>query len=67
MPERTEWRLNGQRVPLRLTGASTVAQLKARLHHALGMPPAKQKLHIDVCFDFFLFEYFMNCFYNNMY
>lgn len=50
MPERSEWRLSGQRVPLRLTGASTVAQLKARLHHALGMPPAKQKLHIDVRF-----------------
>lgn len=48
LPERTEWNLAGQRVPIRLPLTSSVGQLKQKLSQALGMQPAKQKLHLDV-------------------
>ena len=55
MPEKTEWRLNGQVVPITLPLTDTVASIKAKIQDDTGMAPAKQKLYFDVRIE--LFQY----------
>lgn len=50
LPDKAEWRLNGQLLGYSLAPRDTVAQLKARLQDDTGMQPAKQKLHLDGLF-----------------
>lgn len=50
MPEKSEWRLNGQFVSMTLPLSDTVAVVKARLQDETGMPPAKQKIFFDGMF-----------------
>lgn len=48
MPEKSEWRLNGQMLNYNLPLNENVANIKAKIQDDTGMPPAKQKLFFDV-------------------
>lgn len=48
MPEKTEWRLNGQLLTYTLPLSESIASLKAKVQDDVGMQPAKQKLYYDV-------------------
>jgi splicing factor 3A subunit 1 len=48
--DKSEWRLNGQVIPMTLPLQDTLTVVKARLHEATGMPPGKQKLQLDTLF-----------------
>ncbi|KAL4714663.1 hypothetical protein ACJJTC_012580 [Scirpophaga incertulas] len=48
--ERAEWRLDGRTLSLSAALAQPVAELKAALQRATGMPTAKQKLHYEGLF-----------------
>lgn len=50
MAEKSDWRLNGQVINLSLPLEDAVSTLKAKVQEATGMPPAKQKLHLDGLF-----------------
>lgn len=50
MPEKSEWKLNGQVLGFTLPLADNVANLKTKIQEELNMPPAKQKLFFDVSF-----------------
>ncbi|XP_041988896.1 splicing factor 3A subunit 1 isoform X2 [Aricia agestis] len=49
-PERSEWRLDGRALPLQVSLASTVGELKSMLQRSTNMPTAKQKLHYEGLF-----------------
>ncbi|KAL1132268.1 hypothetical protein AAG570_010225, partial [Ranatra chinensis] len=48
--DKPEWRLNGQTISLVMHLSENVAAMKAKVHEATGMPPAKQKLHWEGMF-----------------
>jgi len=48
MPEKPEWKLNGQVLSYTLSLTESVGSLKAKIQEELTMPPAKQKLFFDV-------------------
>lgn len=50
MPEKSEWRLNGQMLNYTLPLNENVANIKAKIQDDTGMPPAKQKLFFDGMF-----------------
>ncbi|XP_066246637.1 splicing factor 3A subunit 1 [Euwallacea similis] len=50
MPEKSEWKLNGQMLSYTLPLTESVANLKAKIQEELSMPPAKQKLFFDGMF-----------------
>ncbi|XP_066149646.1 splicing factor 3A subunit 1 [Euwallacea fornicatus] len=50
MPEKSEWKLNGQMLAYTLPLTESVANLKAKIQEELSMPPAKQKLFFDGMF-----------------
>ncbi|KAH1012185.1 hypothetical protein HUJ05_011385 [Dendroctonus ponderosae] len=50
MPEKSEWKLNGQVLGFTLPLADNVANLKTKIQEELNMPPAKQKLFFDGMF-----------------
>lgn len=47
MPEKTEWKLNGQVLTYTLPFGESVSNLKAKIQEEINMPPAKQKLFFD--------------------
>lgn len=53
VPEKAEWKLNGQMLTLTLPLSETISNLKAKLQDETNMPPAKQKLFYDVSFCIF--------------
>lgn len=56
MPEKPEWKLNGQMLTFTLPLPESVVNLKAKIQEEINMPPAKQKLFFDVsCFKLLLF------------
>lgn len=48
MPEKSEWRLNGQMLSYTLPLTESITSLKAKIQDDVGMQPAKQKLYYDV-------------------
>lgn len=50
MPEKPEWKLNGQMLSFTLSLPESVANLKAKIQEEINMPPAKQKLFFDVSY-----------------
>lgn len=48
MPEKPEWKLNGQMLTYILPLPESVANLKSKIQEEINMPPAKQKLFFDV-------------------
>lgn len=50
MPEKPEWKLNGQVLSYTLSLTESVGSLKAKIQEELTMPPAKQKLFFDGMF-----------------
>ncbi|CAH0395629.1 unnamed protein product [Bemisia tabaci] len=50
MNDKPEWKLNGQTIQMSLPLQDSVAVIKAKLHDATGMPPGKQKIHMDGLF-----------------
>ncbi|KAF7280365.1 splicing factor 3a subunit 1 [Rhynchophorus ferrugineus] len=50
MPEKTEWKLNGQVLTYTLPLGESVSNLKAKIQEEINMPPAKQKLFFDGMF-----------------
>lgn len=50
MPEKPEWKLNGQMLTFTLPLPESVANLKAKIQEEINMPPAKQKLFFDVSY-----------------
>ncbi|KAG8237922.1 hypothetical protein J437_LFUL017451 [Ladona fulva] len=50
MSEKPEWRLKGQLLTLTLPLTDTVSVIKAKVHEETGMPPGKQKLHLEGMF-----------------
>lgn len=55
LPEKAEWKLNGQVLTLTLPLTETISSLKAKLQDETNMPPAKQKLFYDVSMQFNFF------------
>ncbi|KAK0088919.1 hypothetical protein PV325_010240 [Microctonus aethiopoides] len=47
MPEKPEWKLNGQTMNITMQPNETVAAMKARIQEQTGMPPGKQKLQYE--------------------
>lgn len=68
LPEKTEWKLNGQMLTLTLPLSETISNLKAKLQDETNMAPAKQKLFYDVSFEvvwchkYFMSSAFRECF-----
>lgn len=58
MPEKSEWRLNGQMLTYTMPLSETIASLKSKIQDDVGMQPAKQKLHFDVSI-FFIFVFYI--------
>lgn len=50
MPEKPEWKLNGQMLTFTLPLPESVANLKSKIQEEISMAPAKQKLFFDVSF-----------------
>ncbi|XP_039291007.1 splicing factor 3A subunit 1 [Nilaparvata lugens] len=50
MSDKPEWKLNGQVLSMVLPLQDTVSVIKAKIHESTGMPPGKQKLHLDGLF-----------------
>ena len=50
VPDKSEWKLNGQTVNLTLPLTDNVSVIKAKIHDALGMPAGKQKLQLEGLF-----------------
>lgn len=48
--DKSEWRLNGQTIPVVLDLTDTVSALKAKVQDETGMPPAKQKISYEGMF-----------------
>jgi splicing factor 3A subunit 1 len=48
MPDKSEFKLNGQMLMYTLPLTDNVAVIKAKLHEELSMPAGKQKLQYDV-------------------
>lgn len=48
MPEKPEWKLNGQMLNFTVPLSESVANLKSKLQEETNMAPAKQKLFFDV-------------------
>lgn len=48
MPEKSEWRLNGQILTYTMPLNENVANIKTKIQDDTGMAPAKQKLFYDV-------------------
>lgn len=54
--DKSEWRLNGQTIPVVLDLTDTVSALKAKVQDETGMPPAKQKISYEVIRKEFVFQ-----------
>jgi splicing factor 3A subunit 1 len=50
MPDKPEWKLEGQMLSLTMELTDTVTSIKSRIHEELGMPPGKQKLQQETLF-----------------
>lgn len=50
MPEKSEWRLNGQMLTYTMALSESITSLKGKIQDDIGMQPAKQKLHFDVSY-----------------
>jgi len=50
MPEKTEWKLQGQRLQFKLPLTDEVSVIKALIHEETKMPAGKQKLQLDGLF-----------------
>ncbi|KAL1517163.1 hypothetical protein ABEB36_000962 [Hypothenemus hampei] len=50
MPEKSEWKLNGQMLAYTLPLTENVGNLKSKIQEEINMPPAKQKLFFDGMF-----------------
>lgn len=48
MPEKSEWRLNGQMLTYTMALSESITSLKSKIQDDVGMQPAKQKLYYDV-------------------
>lgn len=48
--DKPEWKLNGQMISITLPLSDQVSVIKAKMHEETGMPPGKQKLHIENIF-----------------
>lgn len=51
VPEKPEWKLNGQMLTFTLPLPESVSNLKSKIQEEINMPPAKQKLFFDVSFS----------------
>ncbi|XP_055948253.1 splicing factor 3A subunit 1-like [Argiope bruennichi] len=50
IPEKQEWKLNGQVLAFTLPLTDMVSIIKAKIHESTGMPPGKQKLQLEGMF-----------------
>lgn len=50
VPDKPEWRLNGQMLSIVMALTDNIGSLKSRIQEETGMPPAKQKLSYDGLF-----------------
>lgn len=48
--EKPEWKLNGQMISMVLPLTDSVAVVKSKVHEETGMPPGKQKIHLEGLF-----------------
>lgn len=53
VPDKAEWKLKGQMLPITLQLRDSVSVIKAKIHEATGLPPGKQKLHWEVCYCYY--------------
>lgn len=50
IPDKPEWKLNGQLLTFSMPLTDTVSVIKAKIHEVTGMPAGKQKLQMDTLF-----------------
>ena len=50
IPDKTEWKCQGQKIFLTLPWTDPVSVIKAKLHEEIGMPAGKQKLQLESMF-----------------
>lgn len=50
IPDKAEWKCNGQKIFLTLPLTDPVSVIKAKLHEAIDMPAGKQKLQLESMF-----------------
>ncbi|XP_028399684.1 splicing factor 3A subunit 1-like [Dendronephthya gigantea] len=50
IPDKTEWKCQGQKISLTLPWTDPVSVIKAKLHEEIGMPAGKQKLQLESMF-----------------
>lgn len=55
MMEKSEWRLNGQTIPVTLVLTDNITVLKTKIQEDTGMPPAKQKISYEVITDLMIY------------
>lgn len=54
IPEKNEWKLNGQVLSYTLALTESIGSLKAKIQDEISMPPTKQKLLYDVSITYSL-------------
>ena len=50
MPDKPEWKCNGQALQMTLPLTDTISVIKAKIFEETGMPAGKQKLQFDVSY-----------------